>query len=41
MVSDDTGMIECIWFNRPDLKDKFEVNPKIIVSGIVNYYTRK
>ncbi|MEO0092018.1 MAG: ATP-dependent DNA helicase RecG [candidate division WOR-3 bacterium] len=41
MVSDDTGMIECIWFNRPDLKDKFKVNQKIIVSGIVNYYTRK
>ncbi|MCX7785761.1 MAG: ATP-dependent DNA helicase RecG [candidate division WOR-3 bacterium] len=41
MVSDDTGMLECIWFNRPDLKDKFKVNQKIIVSGIVNYYNRK
>ncbi len=41
MVNDNTGMIECIWFNRPDLKNNFKVNQKIIVSGTVNYYTRK
>lgn len=41
MVNDNTGLIECIWFNRPDLKNKFKVNQKIIVSGTVNYFTRK
>ncbi len=41
MVRDDTGIIEVIWFNRKDLKKKFKVNQKIIISGTVNYYQSK
>uniref|UniRef100_A0A7C6ECS8 ATP-dependent DNA helicase RecG n=1 Tax=candidate division WOR-3 bacterium TaxID=2052148 RepID=A0A7C6ECS8_UNCW3 len=38
MVRDDTGFIEAIWFNRPDLKKRFKVNQKIALSGKVYYY---
>ncbi|MEO0072838.1 MAG: ATP-dependent DNA helicase RecG [candidate division WOR-3 bacterium] len=41
LVSDNTGVLEAIWFNRPDLKDKFRVNQKIILSGIVTFRYRK
>lgn len=41
MVRDDTGMVEAIWFNRPDLKKRFKVNQKIILSGKVYYYQSK
>ena len=41
MVTDNTGLIEAIWFNRPDLKKKFKANQKIILTGTIYYYQRK
>ncbi len=41
MVRDDTGLIEALWFNRPDLKKKFKVNQKVVLSGKVYYYQSK
>lgn len=41
VVSDDSGILEAIWFNRPDLKDKFSINQQLILSGTVTFYGRK
>lgn len=41
VVSDETAILEVIWFNRPDLKNKFKVNQQIVLSGNVSYYERK
>lgn len=41
LVSDETSIMEAIWFNRPDLKKKFNINQRIILSGTVTYYSRK
>jgi ATP-dependent DNA helicase RecG len=41
LVADDTGILEAVWFNRPDLKNKFHPNQKLILSGTVTYRRRK
>ncbi|MCS7259024.1 MAG: hypothetical protein NZ601_06685, partial [candidate division WOR-3 bacterium] len=41
LVADDSGVLEAVWFNRPDLKDKFRVNQKIILSGVTIFRKRK
>ncbi|MEO0075034.1 MAG: ATP-dependent DNA helicase RecG [candidate division WOR-3 bacterium] len=41
IVSDRTGLLEAIWFNRPDLKNKFQINQYIILSGTISFYERK
>jgi len=41
VVSDDTDILEAVWFNRPDLKNKFSINQRLILSGTVTYYERK
>ncbi len=41
VVSDETGILDVAWFNRPDLKNKFRVNQQIVISGTVTFYGRK
>jgi ATP-dependent DNA helicase RecG len=38
MVRDDSGMMEALWFNRPDLADRFRPNQEILLSGRVTRY---
>jgi ATP-dependent DNA helicase RecG len=38
MVRDESGMIEALWFNRPDLADRFHSNQEILLSGEVTRY---
>jgi ATP-dependent DNA helicase RecG len=38
IVGDGTGSIEALWFNRPDLKDRFRVGQEVILSGKVTVY---
>jgi ATP-dependent DNA helicase RecG len=38
MVRDESGMIEALWFNRPDLQDRFHANQEILLSGEVTRY---
>ena len=38
VVRDDTGMVEAVWFNRPDLKDRFRAGQEIMLSGKVTKY---
>jgi len=41
VLSDDTGTIECIWFNQPFLQRVFKVGQPVVVSGEVGYYKGK
>jgi ATP-dependent DNA helicase RecG len=41
VLSDDTGTIECIWFNQPFLQRVFKVGQAVVVSGEVGYYKGK
>ena len=41
IVQDQSGAIEALWFNRPDLKERFEVNHEILLSGAVSLYRGK
>lgn len=41
LVRDDSGMIDVLWFNRPDLKHRLKVNQQILVSGRVSYFGTK
>ncbi len=38
MVRDSSGMVEAVWFNRPDLKDRFCAGQEIMLSGKVTKY---
>ncbi len=38
MVRDESGMIEALWFNRPDLAERFHANQEILLSGQVTRY---
>lgn len=40
-LSDNTDSIEIKWFNRPDLKKRFNIGDWLIVSGKVSIYRRK
>jgi len=41
MVRDASGMIEAVWFNRPDLRERFQPNQEILLSGRVSLYRGK
>jgi ATP-dependent DNA helicase RecG len=41
VVGDESGILEAIWFNRPDLKLTFKINQHVILSGDVTYYGHK
>jgi ATP-dependent DNA helicase RecG len=41
VVTDQTDIVEAVWFNRPDLKSRFKTNQPIILSGNITYYERK
>ncbi|MBS4016188.1 MAG: ATP-dependent DNA helicase RecG [Candidatus Latescibacteria bacterium] len=41
VVTDQTDILEAVWFNRPDLKSGFKTNQPVILSGNVTYYERK
>ncbi|MFO7675957.1 MAG: ATP-dependent DNA helicase RecG [bacterium] len=38
IVGDDSGVIEALWFNRPDLKDRFAAGQEVMLSGKVTVY---
>jgi ATP-dependent DNA helicase RecG len=38
LVRDDSGMMEALWFNRPDLAERFRPNQEILLSGKVTRY---
>ncbi|MBM3313328.1 ATP-dependent DNA helicase RecG, partial [candidate division WOR-3 bacterium] len=38
LVQDDSGVVEVVWFNRPDLKDWFRAGQEILVSGRVSRF---
>ncbi|UCG44209.1 MAG: ATP-dependent DNA helicase RecG [candidate division WOR-3 bacterium] len=38
MVRDNSGMVEAVWFNRPDLKDRFRAGQEVVLSGKVTKY---
>jgi ATP-dependent DNA helicase RecG len=40
-LSDDSGRVECIWFNQPFLQRIFKTGQTVIVSGEVGYYRGK
>jgi ATP-dependent DNA helicase RecG len=41
MVSDGSGVVQAVWFNRPDLKRKFHRDQEVILSGTVSIYRGK
>jgi ATP-dependent DNA helicase RecG len=41
MVRDRSGVIEAVWFNRPDLKGRFHPRQGILLSGPVSLYRGK
>jgi len=41
LVQDRTDVIEVLWFNRPDLKDRFQPGQEILISGRVSRFRRK
>lgn len=40
LVADDSAQLYVVWFNRPDLRDKFKPGEKLLVSGQVTFYDR-
>jgi ATP-dependent DNA helicase RecG len=38
MVRDGSGVMEALWFNRPDLAERFRPNQEILLSGRVTRY---
>ncbi len=38
VVSDRTGTLDAVWFNRADLKERFRANQEILLSGRVSLY---
>ncbi|KPJ59991.1 MAG: hypothetical protein AMJ46_08605 [Latescibacteria bacterium DG_63] len=41
LLSDNTGRVECIWFNQPFLQKVFRTGQTVVVSGEVGYYRGK
>ncbi|MEO0078333.1 MAG: ATP-dependent DNA helicase RecG [candidate division WOR-3 bacterium] len=41
LVRDSSGTIEVVWFNRPDLAERFNPGQEILVSGQVTEYRRR
>jgi ATP-dependent DNA helicase RecG len=41
VLSDNTGHVECIWFNQPFLQRVFKTGQTVVVSGEVGYYRGK
>lgn len=41
VITDQTDILEAVWFNRPDLKSRFKINQPLILSGSVTFYERK
>jgi ATP-dependent DNA helicase RecG len=41
VLTDETGSVECIWFNQPFLQRVFKTGQAIVVSGDVGYYRGK
>lgn len=41
ILSDGTDYLHCVWFNRPDLKYKFQREQELIVSGKIYFYKQK
>ncbi len=40
-VTDGTGTIEAVWFNRPDLADRFRAQQEVMLSGKVTSYRHR
>jgi ATP-dependent DNA helicase RecG len=40
LVEDQTGMIECVWFNQPFREREFEKNNTVFIHGDVRLYNR-
>ncbi len=40
LLADDTGFVECVWFNQPRLKHVLLPGRRLIVSGPVEFYRR-
>jgi len=40
-VSDETGTVNAVWFNRPDLRHVFKKGQEIVLSGPVSFYRGK
>ncbi|MFO7652078.1 MAG: OB-fold nucleic acid binding domain-containing protein, partial [bacterium] len=38
VVSDRSGTLEAVWFNRADLKERFKAGQEILLSGRVSIY---
>ena len=38
LLTDDSGSINIKWFNRPDLKKKFKVGDRLLISGKVSFF---
>jgi len=41
VITDGSDYLKCVWFNRPDLRNKFQRNQKIVVSGKIDFYKQK
>jgi ATP-dependent DNA helicase RecG len=41
VLTDQTGSVECIWFNQPFLQRVFKTGQEIVVSGEVGFYRGK
>ncbi|MCS7249994.1 MAG: ATP-dependent DNA helicase RecG [candidate division WOR-3 bacterium] len=41
ILSDGTDYLKCLWFNRPDLRYKFQRGQELIVSGKIDFYKQK
>jgi len=41
ILSDGNDYLKCLWFNRPDLKYKFQKGQELIVSGKIDFYKQK
>jgi len=41
VVTDSTGKIRCVWFNRPYLSDYFKAGTKVILYGKVEVYGKR
>jgi len=41
LVRDDSDVIEVLWFNRPDLKERFKPRQEIVISGRVSAFRHR